>query len=275
MPFVEKTAQELTALGTSYLEPGGAWTPYAESAEIQAIGAAAAIGQPEVTLGTPYMGMMAPAAVLEAYQAFKSGDPAPPAGVIAGAGEGAPDSMATIIPAIAMPPVEQGSWQETIFGPAGEYFLTSPKGVQELSSTALMVSGVPLLAKASGVAGKAAGLPAVITGVAAGLGGEGWGGALTAGLGLLGIGAGTAATILGLAGKIPVLASLLGGGGGGKGLMTTGGGQMTTGQSVSQYVSGGTNVQGVPFGGPGVPEPPAGMVSKMWKTKSFSNTKGE
>jgi len=50
-----------------------------------------------------------------------------------------------------------------------------------------------------------------------------------------------------------------------------GGTSMTTGQSVD----GATSLSGVPFGGPGVPEPPAGMVAKTWKTKAFSHTKGE
>jgi len=31
----------------------------------------------------------------------------------------------------------------------------------------------------------------------------------------------------------------------------------------------------VPVGGPGVPEPPAAMVAKQWKTKAFSKTAGE
>ena len=49
-----------------------------------------------------------------------------------------------------------------------------------------------------------------------------------------------------------------------------GAGDMTTG-----LVTGSTVIAGVPFGGPGVPEPPAALVGKMWKTKSFSNTVGE
>jgi hypothetical protein len=49
-----------------------------------------------------------------------------------------------------------------------------------------------------------------------------------------------------------------------------GGTEVTTG-----LVTNGTVVGGVPFGGPGVPEPPNALVSKMWKTKSFSNTVGE
>ena len=46
---------------------------------------------------------------------------------------------------------------------------------------------------------------------------------------------------------------------------------MSTGQSVDNA----TSIQGVSFGGPGVPEPPAGMVAKTWKTKAFSYSKGE
>jgi len=40
-------------------------------------------------------------------------------------------------------------------------------------------------------------------------------------------------------------------------------------------VNNGTSVGGVSFGGPGVPEPPASMVAKAWKTKAFSKTSGE
>lgn len=43
----------------------------------------------------------------------------------------------------------------------------------------------------------------------------------------------------------------------------------------SQTVTSGTTVNGVSFGGPGVPEPPAAIVAKAWKTKAFSKTAGE
>lgn len=51
--------------------------------------------------------------------------------------------------------------------------------------------------------------------------------------------------------------------------------QQVTAGTTSQIVTGGTTVGGVPFGGIGVPEPPASMVAKTWKTKAFSNTAGE
>jgi hypothetical protein len=54
----------------------------------------------------------------------------------------------------------------------------------------------------------------------------------------------------------------------------TGGGAMANG-STGVTVTGGTYVNGVPFGGPGVPEPPANLVSRAWKTKAFSKTAGE
>jgi hypothetical protein len=101
---------------------------------------------------------------------------------------------------------------------------------------------------------------------------------------LLGLGVGgTAGKILGLftgggsiSEKIQSAAGLLTGTNG----SNNGGSKMTTGTSVdngtmAQVVSGGTAVQGVPFGGVGVPEPPANMVAKAWKTKAFSYTKGE
>lgn len=53
-------------------------------------------------------------------------------------------------------------------------------------------------------------------------------------------------------------------------ITTQGGTEVTTG-----LLSNGTAIGGVYFGGPGVPEPPAGMVAKAWKTKAFSNTVGE
>lgn len=51
--------------------------------------------------------------------------------------------------------------------------------------------------------------------------------------------------------------------------------QFETGGTTAVGVSGATVVGGVPFGGPGVPEPPRSMVSKAWKTKAFSKTAGE
>ena len=53
---------------------------------------------------------------------------------------------------------------------------------------------------------------------------------------------------------------------------------MTTGTSYGTGtvpINGGTSVGGVSFGGIGVPEPPANMVARAWKTKAFSYTKGE
>lgn len=94
------------------------------------------------------------------------------------------------------------------------------------------------------------------------------GGALGSILGLLS-GGGSWSSVIGQG------IGLLTGGGNGAGI---GGSGMTTGQSAdtySQAVTGGTTVAGVPFGGPGVPEPPAGMVAKTWKTKAFSHTAGE
>jgi len=44
---------------------------------------------------------------------------------------------------------------------------------------------------------------------------------------------------------------------------------------VVPWTGGGTIANGVPISGPGVPEPPAAMVAKAWKTKAFSNTFGE
>ncbi len=51
--------------------------------------------------------------------------------------------------------------------------------------------------------------------------------------------------------------------------------QLTDAGTTAVGVSGATVVGGVPFGGPGVPEPPRSMVSKAWKTKAFSKTAGE
>lgn len=68
--------------------------------------------------------------------------------------------------------------------------------------------------------------------------------------------------------------ALSGDNGGSSGLMSNGGNGMASG-TTAVSVSGGTSVGGVSFGGPGVPEPPASMVAKAWKTKSFSNTVGE
>lgn len=66
---------------------------------------------------------------------------------------------------------------------------------------------------------------------------------------------------------------LMGGGGAEtQALITQAGGRA---MDSGQYVNGATLVDHVPFGGPGVPEPPAAMVSKAWKTKAFSKTVGE
>jgi hypothetical protein len=105
---------------------------------------------------------------------------------------------------------------------------------------------------------------------------------LLAGVGATAVGGGALGSILGLVSGGGSWSSVIGqgiglltGGGNGAGI---GGSGMTTGMSAdtySQAVTGGTNVAGVPFGGPGVPEPPAGMVAKTWKTKAFSHTAGE
>lgn len=59
-------------------------------------------------------------------------------------------------------------------------------------------------------------------------------------------------------------------GGGGSGI--NGGASMANG--VDLYGRSGS-VDGMPVGGWGVPEPPAAMVAKQWKTKAFSKTVGE
>ena len=53
-----------------------------------------------------------------------------------------------------------------------------------------------------------------------------------------------------------------------------GGAQVSNGNGVDLWGHAGT-LDGVPVGGPGVPEPPSGMVAKQWKTKAFSKVVGE
>ena len=97
---------------------------------------------------------------------------------------------------------------------------------------------------------------------------------LLAGAGATAAGGGVLGSLLGLVSGGGSWSSVLGQG---MNLLTGGGsaggngGSMTTGTSVD----GATSLSSVPFGGPGVPEPPAGMVAKQWKTKAFSGTKGE
>ena len=61
---------------------------------------------------------------------------------------------------------------------------------------------------------------------------------------------------------------------GGDGQVATGGAAMANGTGVDLWGHAGT-LNGVPVGGPGVPEPPTQMVAKQWKIKSFSKTAGE
>ncbi|MDP2989525.1 MAG: hypothetical protein Q8O57_03050 [Kiritimatiellota bacterium] len=142
------------------------------------------------------------------------------------------------------------------------------------TGTVSLASVMPGIAGVSGVAGILKALPSVaqiapkVPAVLAGAGTLLAGGGAGALLAALGVG-GAAAGLLGLAGQLlPGAAGWLTG----AGINGNGGGVMTTGQ---QIVTGRTALNGVPFGGPGVPEPPAGMVSKAWKTKSFSNVAGE
>ena len=99
---------------------------------------------------------------------------------------------------------------------------------------------------------------------------------LLAGAGATAAGGGFLGSLLGLVSGGGTWSNLLGQGmnllTGGESSGGIGGTSMTTGMSVDGATTlGGT----VPFGGPGVPEPPAGMVAKQWKTKAFSSTKGE
>ena len=79
----------------------------------------------------------------------------------------------------------------------------------------------------------------------------------------------------GLGGVAGITSLLTGNGGNGTNPTAAQGTQQATAGTTTQIVTSGTMVQGVPFGGPGVPEPPAGQVAKGWKTKAFSNTAGE
>lgn len=215
---------------------------------------------------------------------LQSGGPAN----VAGYGEGTPGELAGVLPGVALISAEVPPAPAPVVSPPSLYEMIAGKpppawlpGTQEkpeilkivepalnVIAPVLPVGAAATLLKTGSSAEK---LPAVVSGIQTGLAGGGWGPALTAGLGLIGLG-GTAATILGLAGQV-FGGDFLGGvgGGGGGPLIQNGGGAMTTGTIVNN----GTAVQGVPFGGPGVPEPPAGMVAKAWKTKSFSNSVGE
>lgn len=185
--------------------------------------------------------------------------------VVTGGGEVAPAEMTTWIPD-AVPQSRPGG----IEGFLGE--ILAPGGAKPgqlrsaiLSASPLMGAGLvvsPLTKALVTVAPQGAKLPALIAGVGALAAGGGAGALLTA--------LGVSSTALALMSLIPGAGEWLGGGGRG-GLIKTGGGVMTTGMQVDNA----TSLQGVPFGGPGVPEPPAGMVSKAWKTKSFSNAVGE
>lgn len=189
--------------------------------------------------------------------------------ITGGFGEGAPGEMSTWLPGEvlgAVPPSRPGG----IEGFLGD--ILAPGGAKPgqlrsaiLSASPLMGAGLvvsPLTKALTIVAPQGAKLPALIAGVGALAAGGGAGALLTA--------LGVSSTALALMSLIPGAGDWLGGGGGG-GLIKTGGGVMTTGMQVDNA----TSLQGVPFGGPGVPEPPAGMVSKAWKSKSFSNAVGE
>lgn len=138
---------------------------------------------------------------------------------------------------------------------------TTPVDVNSIAPINFDTAGSDLLPVAAigGVSGAIAGLAGVwdeVTGMLP----ESWGGFL-----------GAVGTGLGL---YNLISGAVSGGGGASEVTNVGGINMASGTQVVT-VNGGTAVGGVSFGGPGVPEPPAAMVAKAWKTKSFSNTVGE
>lgn len=152
---------------------------------------------------------------------------------------------------------------QKLSGEAGQA-MALEAGYPGLVTNVMPVSGIPvgagavgaIAAKLAGAVSKTGSIVPVASGIATGIGGGGW----SALLGALGLGSTATALISqflpgGTISKI-----------GGKNMT------MTTGSSVD-VASGGLLQEG--FMGIGVPEPPAAMVSKAWKTKSFSNTAGE
>jgi len=224
-------------------------------AAVAAYAAVEAIGQSGITplYSTPIGG--------------KTGDP-----YIAGGGEGAPGAESTVKTNLISVGGGKAGKKNVI-----ELADLSPENMLPYLMTVAGVSGVPGIAGAKKEAELIAAVPAIGGAVLTGLGGGGWGGLITSGLEALGLG-GAAVSLLGLIDKfLPGVSDFLSGGG--ESAPSTGtGGKMsneTTTGSTAVGVSSATSVGGVPFGGPGVPEPPNSMVSKMWKTKSFSNTVGE
>lgn len=238
-----------------------------------------------------------PAAAV-AYEAMKTGDPVGQSGITPlystpiGGDTQAPDdsllqSTRTMVTggALDIQDPTQSLLSEWISGKrmvSGDTPIPTEKELVEFGIPLLAVPSIAgaagLIKTAAGVGSKTGAIAEVGTGIATGMSGGGWTAAITAGLGLLGL-SGSAATLLGLAGTlIPGVGEFLTGGGGGTVPAAGTGGTMgyeTSTGSTAVGVTSGRSVGGVPFGGIGVPEPPAGMVSKAWKTKSFSNTAGE
>jgi hypothetical protein len=148
---------------------------------------------------------------------------------------------------------QKREWYNEIYAP--QMGVEVPTTQPQLDVTTAGISEVPTLTEFTHglpVAGEGVELELLTAGLPGGLGG----------LEDIFKGAETGAAIGGaLAGTPGAVVGAVGGGAisyytGGEGMIVRNGGAIT-------------------LGGPGVPEPPAGMVAKAWKTKAFSHTVGE